>query len=171
MAYLRHSARHVQQSILDRVEAGLLADGWLGPEVPFGADAVVWMPRRMSESELVSVTGNLVAVSFGGEDDDIPQELGGGVTLIQHVILVDVIGSDDSISLAIASDVKDRLAGLAGTSRFEPVYNYTVTPRTPVLGWLIEFENVQRVRPQSEDYRRLWNVVTADANVYLTGNE
>lgn len=175
MTYLRHSARHIQQTVLDRVLAGLTADGWMGPAnaVPYKADIVNWVPARMDEAKMLSANqGNLVACSFGTEPDDQPQELGGGVTLIQHIVYLDIIGVNDALSLAIAGDLKDRLSGLKpGTSRFEPVYDYTASPRVVVDGWLIEFTNVQRVRPENDDFRRLWNQITASADVYLDGNE
>jgi hypothetical protein len=176
MTYLRHATRHIQKTIIDRVRAGLVTDGWLDHapgQGPFGTDDITFYARRIAESEMTSGnSGNLVAVFFGNEPDDIPQELGGGVTLIEHILYCDVVGSDDSLSLAIASDIKDRLSGLApGTSRFEPVYDYTADPRTPVSGYQIEFVDVQRIRPEGDDYRRLWNSVGAMAEVLLTGNE
>lgn len=174
MTYLRHAARHVQQTVIDRVRAGLVADGWLDHVAgagPFGTDDVTWVATRMSEADMVAVQGNLVAVSFGTEPDDEPQELGGGMTMIGHTLFVDCVGTSESLGLSIASDVKDRLSGLhTDTSRFEPVYDYTTLPRTAVVGYQIEFEQVTRHRSE-EDHKALWHTVVADVNVYFTGNE
>lgn len=172
MTYLRHAVRHIRESVLDRIHDGLTADGWLGPDVPFGAVAVQWVPTRMKESDLYTVDGNIVSVGFGSEPASTPLELGGGLIQVDHLVLVDVVAVEDSLSLAIAADIQDRMSGLKpDTSCFEPVYDYTAEPRTAVVGWQIEFTDVRRVEPGGEDRKRNWNVVSSMCEVTLEGNE
>ncbi len=172
MTYLRHLPRHVQQSVIDRIHDGLDEDGWLDDPAIFGTSTVRWFPARVDESTLTNDNaGNVVAVSFGTEPTTQEQELGGGLMLYQYTLYVDVVGVDDSISLAIAADIIDRLRGQKpDTSPFEPLYDYTTSPRTETDGYL-EFVNVQRTRPEGDDYRRLWNMVVASVDTYVTGNE
>lgn len=177
MTYLRHATRHVHQTVLDRIRAGLVTDEWLDVAdgaAPFGGDAILWQPRRMKESELLAITTeqSIVAPWFASEPEPEPQELGGGLVMVAHALVIDVIGESDGVSLAITSDIMDRLTGLKpDTSRFEPVYDYSATPRTAVVGYQIEFVNVARSRPEADDMKRTWNVIVADAEVYFTGNE
>lgn len=177
MTYLRHATRHVQQTVLDRIRAGLVTDEWLDVAdgaAPFGGDQIRWQPRRMKESELVAITTQetIVAPWFASEPEPEPQELGGGLVMVSHALVVDVVGESDGVSLAVTSDIMDRLTGLKpDTSRFEPVYDYSAVPRTAVVGYQIEFVNVGRSRPEADDMKRTWNVITADVEVYFTGNE
>lgn len=162
MTYLRFAVRHVQRTLEDLVEAHLTRLGWLGPEVPFGEPPVVFQRGRMDEAELRAVTGNLVAVSFGNEPDDVPLEMGGGLQLTEHYLFVDCIGREESVALALASDLKDCLAGRApGTSRYVPVSSYLTSPATPVVGHRLELIDVIREKPDTVEYRRNWHVVKA----------
>lgn len=172
MAYVPYVVRHVHRTVEDLLLDALTGLGWLGPEVPFGASVVRFQRGRMDESELRAVTGNLVAVSFGDEPDDEPQELGGGLTLVTYVVFVDVVGENEAIALAIASDLKDRLAGrMPGTSRFSPVFSYRVNPRTPVDGHKLEFTDVVRTKPDNVDYRRNWQAVKSTVEMTYVGEE
>lgn len=169
--YLRFATRHVQRTLEDHV-AGILTDaGWLGPDVPFGETAVRFQRGRMDEAELRQATGNLVAVSFGNEPDHVAVELGGGLQVVEHFLFVDCIGREEAVSLAIASDIKDALAGQApGSSRHLVVLNYLDSPPTPVVGHRLELTDVVRERPDTVDYRRNWHVVKATAELTTVGD-
>jgi len=177
MTYLRHASRHIHQTVLDRIRAGLVEDEWLDVAdggAPFGGNEILWQPKRMKESELVGITTeqSIVAPWFASEPEPEPQELGGGLVMVSHALVVDVIGESDGVSLAISGDIMDRLTGLkTDTSRFEPVYDYSATPRTAVVGYQIEFVNVVRSRPEASDLQRTWNVIVADVEVYFIGND
>jgi hypothetical protein len=171
VTYLRHAPRHIQETIADDLEAALDALGWFGPTgVPFGTKPVEFQRRRMDESEMKAVTGNLAAISWGDEPDWEAEELGGGLVSIAHVLFVDVVGVSDPVSLSLASDVKDVLSGADGHSRFHKIRDYTTTPPTEVTGWQAEVEDVIRERPTA-DWRRFWQTVKATATVYYPGPE
>lgn len=177
MTYLRHATRHVQQTVLDRIRAGLVTDEWLDVAdgaAPFGGNEILWQPGRMKESELVGITTeqSIVAPWFASEPEPEPQELGGGLVMVSHALVIDVVGESDGVSLALSGDILDRLTGLKpDTSRFEPVYDYSATPRTAVVGYQMEFVSARRSRPEADDMQRTWNVITADVEVFFTGNE
>lgn len=171
MTYLRFAARHVQRTLEDHVQGVLNGLGWLGPEVPFGEPAVTFQRGFLPEAEGRSITGNLVAVSFGHEPDDVPQELGGGLKTVEHYLFVDVIGRSETAAMAIASDIKDALSGRApGASRYVPVYDYALTPRAAVTGHIIELTGVIREKPDTVEYRRNWHVVKATAEHTSVGD-
>lgn len=174
MAYLRHASRHIQESILDALEARLTFLHWIAADntlTPFGASPVVYQRRRMEESELKAVTGNLVAVSFGQELDDLDEELGGGLLSVEMPVFVDCIAEKENHALLIAADVKDFLAGRApGTSRYLRVHDKgSASPATPVDGWLIELTDVIREQPDTVDWRARWQAVKATAYVTFPG--
>lgn len=162
MAYLAYAVRHLQKSMEDHVLEWLQGRGWMtAASVPFGASVTRFQRGAMEESELTSVSGNLVAVSFGGEPDDDPQELGGGLMMVAHAMFVDCLGEKEAIALALASDVKDLLAGRAPmTTRYPTLYDYTGDPRTPVVGYGLELTDVVRVEG-NPSVRRNWHVVKA----------
>lgn len=170
MTYLRHAARHLQQTVADHVEATLTSLGWIGPSngVPFGAKPVDYQVARPTEDELKSVEPNLVAISFGAEPDDVEEEMGGGLLSVEHVFFVDCYMAKEALAIAIGSDLKDTLAGRApGTSRFIPLTDYKTT--TPVLGYQIEFDDVIREPVQRELTRVHWQVVKATAVLTYPG--
>lgn len=180
MTYLPYAVRHVQRTLEDLIEARLSTLGWLGPtnSVPFGAAIVrngegqAHIQRgRMDEAALQTVTGNMVAVSFGNEPDDEPQEMGGGLLMVEHYLFVDVVGEKEAIALAIASDIKDALGGRAsGTSRYSAVYDYTDTPRTLVVGYRLELTDVVRQEGDPK-VKRHWQIVKATAELVYTSEE
>lgn len=173
MAYLPYAVRHVQRSVEDHILARLTELDWIGDaaDVPFGTEVVTFQRGAMVESELVAATGNMVAVSFGSEPDDIPQEMGGGVLMVEHYVFVDVLGVKEAIALAIASDVKDLLAGRApGTTRYLPVYDYTDDPRTLVVGHRLELTDVTRQEGNAA-IKRQWQIVKATIEQSYIGED
>lgn len=171
MTYLRHAARHVQQTLMDDLEAAMREFSWVD-DPPFGTLPLVFQRTRMDESEMKSATGNMVAMSFGDEPDYQAEQLGGGLASVEHVLFVDCLGVNDTIALALANDVKDLLAGEApGYSRYHAVRDYTSSETgTAVAGWTCELQDVIRERPLA-DWRRSWQVVKATAVVYFPGAE
>lgn len=174
MAYLPYAVRHVQRTLEDHVLARLATLDWTSAtvaDVPFGATKVEFQRGRMQESDLVSVQGNLVTVSFGSEPDDQPQEMGGGLSMVEHYLFVDVIGEKEAIALAIASDVKDLLSGRAsGTTRYTGVYDYSDDPRTLVDGYRLELTDVVR-QEGDPSIKRFWHIVKATAELTFTSEE
>lgn len=168
MAYLRHTARHVQQTVNDHVETVLTDLGWIGQDPPFGATPVTFQTVRPNEEELKSLVANTVAVSFGNEPDDKEEEIGGGLVSVDFPFFVDVYAEKEAIALAIASDVKDHLAGrVPGTSRFLTVVDQRTT--TPVLGYQIEFTDLFREPVERELVRLFWQVVRCTATLTYVG--
>jgi hypothetical protein len=168
--YLRHAPRHVQETVADDLQTALGTLGWFGPAVPFGTKALDFQRKRMDESEMKAVTGNTAVVSWGDEPDWVPEELGGGLVSVTHVLFVDVIGVSDPIALTIASDIKDVLSGANTWSRFHRVRDYSQTPPVEVTGWQAEVTEVMRERPTA-DWRRYWQTVKATVTVYYPGPE
>ncbi len=171
--YLRHAARYIQQTVGDDIEAALLELGWVGPAtgVPFGAEPFEFLQLRLDESEMKALTSNTIVVSWGDEPDWDPQELGGGMVSIGHVLFVDVLGESEAVALAAAVDVKDVLSGQApGYSRYHDVRDYSQAAKPPVPGYKIEIEEVVRERPIA-DWRRNWQTVKGTATVYFPGPE
>lgn len=161
MAYLPYAVRHLQRTMEDHVLTYLTALGWLGPTgaVPFGASIASFQRGALPESDLVSAKGNIVTVSFGGEGDDDPQEMGGGLMLVEQPIFVDCLGEKDAVALSIASDVKDLLAGRApGTTRYVTLVDQRTA--TDVLGYRIELTDVVREEGNAS-VRRSWQIVKA----------
>jgi len=171
VTYLRHAPRHIQETIADDLETAMTALGWLGPTgVPFGTKPLEFQRKRMDESEMRAITGNTAVISWGDEPDWREEELGGGLVSVNHVFFVDVVGTNDPIALAIASDVKDVMSGANTWSRFHQVRDYTQTPPAVVTGWQAEVMDVQRERPTA-DWRRYWQTVKGTVTVYYPGPE
>jgi hypothetical protein len=146
--YVRHAVRHVRATLEVLVETLLRDYSWMGPVVPFGAKPVTVSRRGPKESDLKQVEGNVVFVSHGGEPDVTEQELGAGYLRAEHVLFVDILGQNESVALAIASDIQDRLRGLLGGTRY-------VRPReagtgAELDGYLGEFQDVVRDQPNPD---------------------
>lgn len=167
MAYLRHATRHIQQTLSDHVKDWMTGLGWLGPPniVPFGTTPANYQIGRMDETEVATVSGNLISASFGEEPDVTEWQMGGGLLMQEHVMFVDCLSETDAVALAMACDIKDMLQGLApDTTRFSPLYDYTATPRQPVPGYQFEFVEVARRKPDV-GYRQNWHVVYLTAQL------
>lgn len=170
MDYLRFASRHVQQSIAVHVRDWVDGLGWLGSTPPFGTTPVRFQVGRMDEASLVAITGNLIGVSFGGELDDVTEQLGGGLASSELVVFVDVVGVSDAVAVAVASDVKDLLTSRApGTSRTVPVRDWAAVPPVVVPGWSVEFTDVMRERA-NENIRSNWHVVKTTAVLTFPGD-
>ncbi len=173
MTYLRHSMRHAQQSVVDDITARLDTLGWRtgGGDAPFGEDPVVVSVEPLHPENREPVRGNMVIISFGDSPDDESEELGGGLMLTETVLFVDCIGSSDAVSLALAEDVKDYLAGRApGTSRYRPLMDYTSSPAVVADGWQLEFSGVIRERPLNP-WQAHWQIIKATVEIRFIGDD
>jgi hypothetical protein len=171
MAYLRHASRHLQRTVEDRLRAQLNTLGWLGPSAPFGTTPITILSRRVRDSELTALTGNIVGIFFGQEGEDTEAEMGGGMLRTSTDLFVDVVAVNDPIGLALASDVKDFLTGRAtGTSRLFAVSDYTADPAgVPRSDYVVEVVDVSRERPDNTETRMFWQVVTATLEMTFSG--
>ncbi len=170
---LRHASRHLARTLEDRIRAQLQGLGWFGPAVPFGTTPVTIYSRRLRESELVSITGNIVGIFFGQETDDAATELGGGLLTSTTDMFVDIVAVNDPIGLALAADVKDLLSGrAAGMARMFPLRDYTADPAgVPLPDHMIEVVGVARQRPENAETKLFWQVLTAGLELTFPGEE
>jgi hypothetical protein len=166
MAYIRNQERMVYQSVFDYVRANLYTLGWLNLDVsqlPFGATTTVTIVEETPEPKLSSILPNTVAFSEGSVPDDEEAELGaasGGLYSIDHTFFVDVYAENIGIAKALSSDLRGIFTGrLPGTSRYQPMNDYSVMPASPASGHLLHFEDVQVDRPLGAPAKLRWEVV------------
>lgn len=164
---VRFASRFVRSSVQDLVKTFLHDYGWTGPTPPFGTLPIDLRLAGPTPQELRALDGNTVFVSFGDEPDQRPMELGGGMLRQEYVVFVDVIGVDETIADAIASDIKDRLSGLFGGTR----YLRPVNPGTgaELAGYLGEFSDV--MKHQADGERRAWCTVSCALQMDFPGEE
>ena len=125
--HVRHANRYVRHSIVTMVETFIADHGWLVPPVLFGAKPVEVHARAPKEAELKPTAGNMVFVSFGPQEAQVVMQLGGGLVRAENIVFIDVLGENDTIALAIASDLQDRLNGALGGTRY-------LRPSNPATG-------------------------------------
>lgn len=173
---MRFLSRHLQATLQDHVEAYLAELGWVGPadQTPLGALPVTYQRVRPDEDLLQSVTPNLVAASFGTQDEDTEEEMGGAVVSQDHVVFIDIYAENEGVALSLAEDVRDLFTGRASyagrtASRFVQLQDQTQMPPTPVLGYLIELGDVVREPSPRGLSSVVWQIVTATATIYLPG--
>lgn len=173
---MRHLSRHLQATVQDHVRKHLVELGWIGlvVDVPFGALPVIFQTVAPRESDLVAITPNLVAVSFGSQRDDSEEQLGGGLVSQEHAFFVDVMAENEGVGLALAEDVRDLLVGRAtyvgrSASRFLQLENQETQPPTPVVGYTGEFTEVMR-SPADRDLGTInWQVISGTVFLHLPG--
>jgi hypothetical protein len=173
MTYVPYVTRHLQRTVEDHVYAYLDSLSWFGPaeDVPFGASVTEFQRGRMDEADLKAASGNRVIVSFGSEPDEVPQELGGGLVVVEHVMFVDCLGQNEAIALSLANDVKDWLSGrVPGASRYSSLYSYLTDPRTLVADHQLEFTDVAR-EEGNPAVRRYWQIVKATVELTSIGED
>lgn len=168
MVFLRHASRHVHASVANYVKAGLTELNWDDPaNTPLGAPAVrVQTTSPVTGDKLASsVSAGLVAVSLGNEFNPDPQELGGGLHMQEYPFFVDVFMDTEGECTALACDIRDMFLGRFEdfSARWIPVTDQVLS--TPVPGWKIEFDDVERVSPD-HSYSFHWQVVRVTAQVY-----
>jgi len=168
MTFLRHAPRHVHQTVADYATAQLTALGWLtAGSVPFGLDPVTIIDvRPFVGSKLDNhIVPGVVTVTLGNEAAPIDEELGGPLASQDYPMFVDVFMELDSAALALAADLKDAFLGRHATSkRFIPVIDQAT--ETPVPGWQIEFDDVEREAPE-HPFALAWHSVHVTAHCYF----
>lgn len=168
MTFLRHAGRHIHKTVLDYLDVQLTALKWRSPtESPFGATPVtiVGSPVVKGDRFDESVRPGLVAVTLGDELASSMDELGGPLAVQEYPFFIDIFGDNDSVATALATDVRDIFMGrLPGTQRFLRVKNGATGAQ--VAGWQMEFEDVERVRPETTMPHH-WQVVKVTATTYF----
>lgn len=165
MTYLRHSSRHIHHSVADYVKAQMAALLWTTPgSVPFDAPVVRFTTNTAipnNRTDLArAIEPGMVAITVGDEPDTVEEELGGELVTLELPIFFDIFMDSDATALAVANDIRDVLKGrLAGSKRVIPVVDQVTS--TPVDGWVIEFTDVERARPEHNVLH--WQIVKVTA--------
>lgn len=162
----RFRSRHVHKTVAEFLEEKLGQLGWITAPVNFNTTPVTFKEIQPDENG-ITVETNTVSVTAGdlGADEEI--QLGGGLYEVAIPIFVDVYGEKASVSQSIAEDLKEQMA----YGRVLPLLDWSdVQNPVAVAGAYIEMENViGPERPQasqvSQDFRRNWRVVKAEAHV------
>lgn len=158
---MRFRQRHVHATLVDLVQQGLTARGWVNPPINFGVTPVTFMTVQPEQGG-IAVPKNTVAISIGDEPADLPYEMG-GLSSCSHVLFVDVYGEDGSTAASIASDVKALLK-----HKVIPLYDHTTAPPVATQD-TIELDDVMISTPPvaaSNVDKRFWRVVKAMAILY-----
>lgn len=172
---IRHFSRHLHATIQDQVEQHLIATGWLpapgavGFVTLFGALPVTFQRQRPDEETLKVVEPNLVTVSFGGQTNDEDVQMGGGVVSHEHIVFADVYAENDAIAVALASDIRDLLAGRTSAGRFFRVRDHSVSTKPVIPDHLGEYEEVFREPADRQLPTARWQIVRATALIHLPG--
>jgi hypothetical protein len=164
---VRFASRFIKASVVEVIRTFLAEYAWTGDNPPFGTDTVTLHATAPTPSTLRAIDGNAVYVSFGSEDDNRPMQLGGGLLRQEFAVFVDVIGVDETIADCLASDIKDRLSGLFGGTRYLRPVNPGLGTVLP--GYLGEFTDVARHSPDAA--RRNWVTVSCSLDVDFPGEE
>lgn len=167
MTHVRFASRFVRETLVGVVDAFLRAYNWCGPVVPFGAKPVTLVRRTPKPTDLVPIDGNMVFVSFGPESDHVNTELGSGLLRIEHIFFIDVVGESETIAYAIASDIKDRMTGLFGGTRWV----CPVDPQTGLglPGYIGELTDVIQESPNGDNHN--WISIKATYLLDFPGEE
>lgn len=167
---LRHFSRHLHATVEDLVQDHLIATGWLPNGDPgfvtlFGALPVTYQRQRPDEHLLQSLKPNVVAISFGGQTDDEPEQLGGGLVSQEHIFFVDVYAENDAVAVALAEDIRDFCAGRTAAGRYFRVQDHSTLPTTPVLAYLCEFDEIFREPSDRALANVRWQVIRGTVRV------
>lgn len=150
MTFLRHAPRHVHHSVANHIESGLTQLGWLDPALtPFGAPAVTVKTDRLTSTSLSRAEAGLVTVSLGDEAPPELEEMGGVLSSQEYPLFVDVFQDNHASALALATDVKDILRGRFDFMAVRGIPVIDQITGTPVPDWRIDFEDIERVEPDS----------------------
>ena len=161
------AARYVHHSVAKAVTDFLDEYDWTGVTPPFGTSPVQVRLTAPKPADLKAMVGNTLFISFGDEGDLRADEMGGGMLRVEHVVFLDVVAVDESIGLAIASDLKDRLSGLFGGTRYLRPINPATGIELP--GFLGEFVDVAREQPDGD--RRNWHSVSCTLQLDFPGED
>jgi hypothetical protein len=162
VTYLRHAARHVHHTVADHIEAQLVTLGWTTVgQVPFNAAPI---SIKRSAGTAPDIAAGQVRISLGNEVAPAEEELGGPLASQEYPIFVDVFMDNETIALALASDIRDVLLGRIGGRRWLPVINQANDTEVP--GWTLELDDVERIRPDHV-LPMAWQVVKVTAIAYF----
>lgn len=171
MTFPRHSTRHVQATVLNRVKDAVTALGWtVEADLPFGTEyaAVVTFvdfPAIANDKLAEGVGPGTVACTMGPEFNPDEQEMGGPLSLQEYPIFFDIFQSTYATTTALANDVRDTLMGrFDGTKRSFPIIDQTNDSEIP--GWICELTDVEIVRPEIH-LPLHWQVVKVTASVFF----
>jgi len=170
MAFLRHAPRHVHYTVAAAIEDPMTAMGWSDPQnTPLGATPLRFLREPpLSGGRTLGVdkvSAGLVTITMGDEPPPAEEEMGGPLSSQEYPIFVDIFMDTEGEATAVASDVRDILLGrFAGTKRIIPVVNQIT--QTPVDGWQIELDDIERGRPQ-HNFQIHWQVVKVTATTYF----
>lgn len=164
---MRFRSRHVHKTVADAIEAELTALGWVNSPVNFGTTPATFLEFQPDVAG-VKILPNTIAITLGDEPPITDVELGDGIVSLDYPVFVDIYGEKRSISLSIASDVKDYLQ-----DRYMTVLDYSgTTPATTTEYIEIDRDSVLMDTPAqvaaSQDIRRNWIVVKAMVTVYFS---
>ena len=166
MTYLRHAPRHIHHTVADAIEGALDALHWTSTDEaqrPFGATKVVVKRTGGVGRKDAMLEAGQVYVTIGSEWQPQTLELGGPLTEQSFPIFVDILMDEDALAICLAADVRDALLGrLASVPRVLPVIDQSTA--TPVPGWRIHLENVERLVPD-QMFALHWQVVKVTARV------
>lgn len=170
MVFLRHAARHVHYTVANAIEGAMTTMHWSDPAAtPLGATPLRYVREPpLSGGRTLGVekvSAGLVTITMGDEPPPVEEELGGPLSSQEYPIFVDIFMGTDGEATAVASDVRDILLGrFPGTKRIIPVVDQVT--QTPVDGWKIELDDVERARPQ-HNFQIHWQVVKVTATTYF----
>lgn len=162
--FLRHASRHVHHTVANHIEGALAQLGWTdAATTPFGAPALKFQRTVALSGGRVDtkIEPGLVSITLGDEFNPDMEEMGGPLARQDYPIFVDIFMDTDATALSVAVDVEDILLGrFEFAKRFIPVIDQALGQ--PVVGWQIELDDVERVRPDST-YQFYWQVVKVTA--------
>jgi hypothetical protein len=170
MSWLRHAGRHVHHTAANYLREQLGDLGWTAADAsdrPFGGTQVVmWTAPAISDDGLNDkVAPGVVAITLGDELAPALQELGGPLSEQNYPLFIDCFHDTEETTLALATDVRDIFMGrLPGTSTFLDVVNQSDQQAVP--GWRMEFEDIERLRPDAK-VRLHWQVVKVTAATFF----
>lgn len=167
MAFLRHAPRHVHHTVANHIAEQLAVLGWTTPgSVPFDSPAVkVRRTAAIAGGTLgKTTTAGTVAITIGNEPIPDLEEMGGPLGSQEYPIFIDCFQDTEATVLALATDIKDILMGRIGGKRYLPVIDQSTG--TPVAGWGIELEDIERVEPDY-NFALFWQVVKVTAVTYF----
>lgn len=164
--YIRGQERLVDRNVGIYLLTQLTALGWFNVDAPFGATGPITLVDQVParHTELVP---NTMAFTSGPVQKDTELELGaagGGLWVTEHVYFCDIFGESVGVADALAADVRAILTGrLSGTSRYQPLTDYSLPTPVVAVGHVIHFEDVETETLPTETYKRAWRVVKMTA--------
>lgn len=172
MAYVRGQERLVYESVNDYLKSQLTALGWINSGInpqamptpvlgPFASTVSVTLLDAIPLKTAVLADNSVAFTS--GQEKDVEGEVGaslGGLWITNHVFHIDIFGESQGIAKAIQADIRALLTGrLAGSSRYIPLMDKTVSPNVVLNDHLLHFEDVETDTPLDQAWKQDWRVV------------